>query len=205
MRLSFVGLLIAAGIAVTSCAAAPRDEGSSSLRAQSTGAPTPSYSTLPWQPPHIDWDRMDGIRDVVLTPGADPVAVGGLPFTPVKPELGMPIWSVLVSDPAQVPPAGRSVVYVFHFPVGAQFPTDGHVVVREQKADPNEADVFANMAAANADSGQYQLLGINGKPALLLSGHGIGRVLMLDGAVRVDITGPAVSPEEVQALAHLMP
>lgn len=161
--------------------------------------PTPVLSPVPEQL-QTNWDAP--VLAPIETTLTDAAAAGSLGFQAVVPEFGVPPTHVQVSDPLAVPPEGRSLSLLYRFPRGADFPTDGRVLVREQPAAEVTVDVLNNVAKGNAASGQYSMTSIGERPALLISAHGIGRVTMLSRGLTVDVTGPAVSLEEAIKLAQ---
>jgi len=56
---------------------------------------------------------------------------------------------VEVSDPATTAKADQAIAYIYHFPVGAEFPNDGRVRILEYQATISQADleeVAANLS-----------------------------------------------------------
>lgn len=163
--------------------------------------PTPTAVTtmMPWTPLNIDWDNPPGT--VTVPDGTDPGTSGDLPFDPITPHIGTNAWRAVTSDPADTPRADRAATWIFHMPQGPDFPGDGHLIIRESAAEPLTPALIQQIADENAASGQYSAITVASYPALLITGNNVGRVVLLDGDVRVDITGPTVTPQAVRGLA----
>lgn len=197
MRFATIGLALSAagcGSMHPSETTTVRDSGAT----PNPSLPSVIVQHLPSDPKSIDWDHPAYSRSI--PPGADPVAEGALSFTPIVPQLSAPVWRTYVSD-IEIPLGYRAVTYVLHFPVGPLFPSDGRISIREQPVENTTPAVLEEMAVEHAGSGQFTPLNIDGLPALLITGSGVGRVIVLDGPVRIDVTGPAVSPAAAQQLA----
>jgi len=154
-------------------------------------------------PPHVNWDRPfpDGI-DVPLSEASSAKSLqraGHLRYLPVLPDFTSPARLV------QVEPGDESVVFVYDFPHGPEFPSDGRVRVMERPG-LTPSDVVA-MAKGNAKRfpGEVTLLTIAGSIPAQLSTNTklhLGGVVMSINDLWIDIAGPALSPDTARQLAE---
>jgi hypothetical protein len=126
-------------------------------------------------------------------------AQGRLAFDPVVPDWPVSESGVEVSDPATADPAHAAVAFVYEFPTGPDFPTDGRISVIQAPTDQTDADL-RTMVESNGP-GHFRLVTVSGRPAVLIEADGIGRVRLIQSGVVIDITGPAAPPETVVRLA----
>ncbi len=95
----------------------------------------------------INWDAP--LPNGLVTTLARSADVGALAFTPRVPKLSIEPSTVEVSDPATTAKADQAIAYIYHFPVGAEFPNDGRVRILEYQATISQADleeVAANLS-----------------------------------------------------------
>jgi hypothetical protein len=147
----------------------------------------------------VDWDHPRNF--IVVPPSSEPADVAELPFTPLAPSIGSQAWQVVVSDPSRLPENERAVQWIYHMPQGSDFPGDGRLIIEESLAAPLTPELLQQMVAENPYPGEYTALQIGDHPALLIKGGGVGRVILLHGDIRIDITGPRVTPQAVQKFA----
>lgn len=169
------------------------------------GSPAPSMSesagthTAP-AGPKINWDHPEGLDTDLAHAGQ----VGQLPFPATDPGLGRTADVVRVSDPHDTPGRFRQLTMLFHFPVGsAEFPTDGRVLLSESPADI-DATSLSSMAASNDfPDASYELFAHRGGSGLLMinTRNGVGRVILLLGGLKYDLTGPALPASTARLLA----
>jgi hypothetical protein len=105
---------------------------------------------------------------------------------------------IQVEDPAQVPVDDRTVAFVYHLPAA------GTVVVEERSAHLTLAELRRRADAPGVPVDAFQMVPVRATEGLLVSGNGIGGLLWIEGGVLFDITGPSVSPSQVQSLAALV-
>jgi hypothetical protein len=105
---------------------------------------------------------------------------------------------IQVDDPAQVPVDDRTVAFVY------QLPAAGTVVVEERNAHLTLTELRRRADAPGVPADAFQMVPVRATRGLLVSGNGIGGLLWVEGGVLFDITGPSVSPSQVQALAALV-
>ncbi len=153
--------------------------------------------------PLLNWDLpLDAAK---LATVGTARALGKLPFAPVVPSFGLAPQVVQVSDPARVVAADRSVAFVYRFPTGPDFPTNGRVLVKESTATMTNETLRATAAdPAGSAAVKFRMIRVGSTPALLTTSSGAGRVQFVRDGVEYDVTGPAVSPAEVQRLAALV-
>lgn len=152
--------------------------------------------------PLLNWDLPLDVAQLATVGTAR--TAGQLPFAPVVPRFGLLPQVVQVSDPARVVAADRSVAFVYRFPTGPDFPTNGRVLVKESTATMTTETLRAIAAdPAGSAAVTFRMIRVGSTPALLTTTHGVGRVQFVRAGVEYDVTGPAVSPAEVQRLAAL--
>lgn len=152
--------------------------------------------------PAIPWDDPEGL-DTNLSQAA---ATGQLGFPVADPRLGRDPDLVRVSDPSSTPSRNRELIMLFRFPQGSpEFPTDGRVLLTESLADI-DASTLQNMAADTAwgPEAVFQLVTFPGGTGLVMSNTNmnVGRVWLLRGGLKYDLTGPALSPNTARMLAE---
>lgn len=163
---------------------------------------TPTYATTA-NGLGIDWNApiFQGLTSSVESAVHD----GGLSFTPAVPTLVGELAGVQVTDPAVVPAGLRGVALVFNFPIGADYPEDGRLVVQErEELKLSSADLASIAANPPGPHSNFSLTTIAGtdEPALLISsGTGYGRLIFIFKGINFDITGPYVTIESVTAAA----
>lgn len=175
-------------LGLTGCGSEPSEVSTPSAASSPPPTTTPSSTTPPPGPPQINWDHvlLSGIPTTVSSAVQD----GQLSFEPVRPAQPEPAY-VEVTDPTVVAdPAHRGVAYYYDI-AGI-----GRVVLTESPATSSPEDLRA-IADARRDSGEYSILEVDGTPVLLIAANGIGRVRTIRGGIAFDITGPAISPEDV--------
>ncbi|MDX6255090.1 MAG: hypothetical protein QOJ11_1424 [Frankiales bacterium] len=171
-----------------------------------TSPPThPAATTLPAQTlsapqneegPVVDWDaRLTG---GVATSVAQLASVGKLNFPVLIPTFGIPPKRAEVTT-ARTDPVAKRVVLHYDFGVTKAFPVDGRVVVNESPTVMTVADL-TTLGVPNSGL-VNKLITVAGKPAVLLSANGQGRVLFVRDGTLVDIAGPALSPAMAMKLA----
>lgn len=187
--------LVLATIAVVTLSTGCGDPSAQQLR------PAASPSNLP-QPPRrpIDWDHP--LMSHVAATRVTAKAQGRLGFDPVVPNWTVRESAVEVTDPATRGPMHSSVAFIYDFPIGPEFPTNGRVVVVETPTMHTDADL-AKIAESHR-SDEVRVIVVNGRPALLIEGAGVGRVHLIRRGMAIDITGPATSPESVVRLAETL-
>jgi hypothetical protein len=186
-----VVLLIA--VAVVTFSACGTDAGGDRLRASgrpTAAPPTPPRRVIPWDHPLVS--GIPSTRALAKTQGR-------LAFDPIVPAWDVRESAVEVTNPSGRDPAHASVAFLYDFPTGADFPTDGRLVVIQTPTELTETDL-ARIAESNGAE-HFRVIDINGRPALLVEADGIGRVRIIRGGVAIDITGPAAPPETVIRLA----
>jgi hypothetical protein len=161
----------------------------------SLAAPTLSPPQIE-EGPVVDWDaRLTG---GVTTSVGQLASVGKLNFPVLIPAFGIPPTRAEVTT-ASTDPAAKRVVLHYDFGVSAAFPVDGRVVVNESPTVLSVADL-ATLGVPN--SGLVNtLVTVAGKPAVLLTANGQGRVLFVRDGTLVDIAGPDLSPAMAVKLA----
>ena len=162
-----------------------------------TASASSSPPSLPPDGPTINWDTPipDGTTVADIT---EAQRVGELPWTLQLPPFGL--------DPVKIQVANtnafRSVAFVYHFPTGTDFQTDGRVRVLETKADITQQDlldVVKNPPGPPEDFSDITLPG--GQSALLVADSGVARVQFIKNNVQYDVFGPALSSAEAITLA----
>ena len=147
--------------------------------------------------PVINWDSPfpegTDVPDV-----ATARAKGMLAFTPIVPAFNVAPVRIQVENPR----FWHSVVFVFHFPVGKVFPTDGRVTVTETEPDLSNQDILDVIKNPPGPPGDFDIISLGGQQALLIHASGVGRIRFVSNNVDYDIKGPAVSPTEVVKLAN---
>lgn len=135
----------------------------------------------------------------------DAKSVGNLAFDPIVPPYNAPLTTASVSDPANPSVADREVGLVFRFPVGADFPKDGRLFIREKLATPRDDNFAAIAASPPGQSDDFKLITIKARTGLLIQGGGVGRVLFIHRGILFDMSGPDVTPQAVVRLAEEIP
>jgi len=161
-------------------------------------APPSELPVRPRPPRQVDWDHP--LAASVPSSRSQARAHAQLSFDPIVPAWAVPESAVYVSDRSRIPPEHRSVAFVYTFPTGPDFPTNGRVVMVQRRTDETEAS-FDEIVRTNG-SDNFRVIDVKGKPALLVEANGIGRVRMIRNGVLVDITGPATPPASVVKLAE---
>lgn len=153
--------------------------------------------------PAVDWDAP--IPQGVYVRVAEARRVGALPFEPIAPAFSVQP-RVQVTNPDEVAEDDRAVTYIFKFPVGADFPTDGRLVVTEGPTDQTSETLRQIALSHNgkADDGYYDEIVIQDQPALLIHSDTVGRVRFIRTGIYFDITGPAATTAAVTKLATLL-
>jgi len=159
---------------------------------------TASTSVVP-EGPKINWDAPLG--DAKLTSARAAAKDGALTFTPRTPRFSVAPVDVQVSDPAATPPADRAVAYVYKFPIGADFPTDGRIRVLEYATSSSEADLEGVAKNPPGPAEDFAVITIAGHPALLVQADGVGRIQYIQNGIMYDITGPSAPTTVVKKLA----
>ncbi|HEU0132549.1 MAG TPA: hypothetical protein VFQ85_16310 [Mycobacteriales bacterium] len=147
--------------------------------------------------PAIDWDHP--LAAAIRTDRAHARTAGHLRFVPVVPQFAAAERAVEVTDPAVDDGQHGSVAFVYDLPPSDAFPAGGRVVVVEGPTDTTEADIPRIVASNGAE--HFHEVTVGGRQALLIEADGIGRVRIFRNGIVIDVTGPAVSPEAVVALA----
>ncbi len=193
---SLRGALVIAALsgAIVGCGERPAPEGPQVVREAAGPSADPPVGV-----PRIDWDKP--FRDGVGTTTAGAKTAGALTFQPRPPRFAEPPVSILVTNPATTPLDQRAVAFVYRFPTGTDFPTDGRVVVTQTATDLTVANLEATVADPPGPPENFRMIDLAGQPALLIQGDGVGRVRFIRNRVMFDITGPAVSPAVVSQLA----
>lgn len=186
---ALVGVLLATSACGRGDVAGIAHEGGAASRPPSPPAPPPRK---------IDWDRPLGAS--VASRRLHAKSQGRLSFDPIVPRWSVPESAVWVSDVARIPVEHRAVAFVYTFPTGPDFPTNGQVVMLQRRTEETEAS-FEEIVRTNGED-QFRVIQIAGRPALLVEADGIGRVRMIRNGVLIDITGPASPPESVVRLAE---
>lgn len=184
--ISLTGIALVFVLGLTGCGSEPSEVSTPS--AASSPTTTTSSTTPPPGPPQINWDHvlLSGIPTTVSSAVQD----GQLSFEPLRPAQPQPAY-VEVTDPTVVAdPAHRGVAY--YYDVAGM----GRVVLTESPATSSAEDLRA-IADAHRGSGEYSILEVEGAPVLLIAANGIGRVRTIRDGIAFDITGPAISPEDV--------
>ncbi len=181
--------------------AARATEPASSSAVASLAAPTAkTISTSPVdQGPQINWDAPLG--DGKLTSAGAAAKDGALPFAPRTPQFSIAPITVQVSDVATTQPADRAVAYVYKFPLGADFLTDGRVRVLEYATTSTEAELEGVAKNPPGPPEDFAVVTIAGHSALLVQANGIGRIQYIQNGIMYDITGPAAPTAVVEKLA----
>lgn len=183
--ISLTGIALVFVLGLTGCGSEPSEVSTPSAASSPT---TTSSTTPPSGPPQINWDHvlLSGIPTTVSSAVQD----GQLSFEPLRPAQPQPAY-VEVTDPTVVAePAHRGVAY--YYDVAGM----GRVVLTESPATSSAEDLRA-IADAHRGSGEYSILEVEGAPVLLIAANGIGRVRTIRDGIAFDITGPAISPEDV--------
>jgi hypothetical protein len=152
----------------------------------------------PGEAPEINWDRpsRDGL-DIAAGQVANAAAIrqtGSLSFTPIVPKFSTPPTLVQVT-PASLAVELREVAFVYRFPLGPDFPTDGRVMVLEKGHMTPSSIVTMEQSIEEMFPGQATLITIGAGITAMLktSKDGRGEVQMsMPGDVWVDIIGPAI-------------
>ncbi|MDX6228885.1 MAG: hypothetical protein QOI76_2275 [Frankiales bacterium] len=146
--------------------------------------------------PVVDWDAR--LAGGVATSVAQLASVGKLNFPVLIPTFGIPPKRAEVTT-ARTDPVAKRVVLHYDFGVTKAFPVDGRVVVNESPTVMTVADL-TTLGVPNSGL-VNKLITVAGKPAVLLSANGQGRVLFVRDGTLVDIAGPALSPAMAMKLA----
>jgi len=160
-----------------------------------TVSPTAEIASTSLVPegPKINWDAPLGEAK-----GTSPSAVakdGALTFTPRTPQFSIAPVTVQVSHPDQ------AVAYVYRFPLGVDFPTDGRIRVLEYATSSTETDLEGVVKNAPGPPEDFAVLTVAGHRALLVQADGVGRIQYIHNGVMYDITGPAAPTAVVKKLA----
>lgn len=172
-------------------------------RAELAAAPAPSEGGAATAPegPAINWDHP--VPDGVTTSVGLAASAGHLPFAPIVPTVGFGPTTVEVTKP------GDPYVFVgllFKFPTGTnEFPTDGRVRILESPTKLVDADLQAMADNPPGPKDHFKLIALGRGKALLNWNNGIGRIWLIRDGIMIDITGPAVSPDQVQKIAAALP
>lgn len=183
-------LVVACAVAATTLAACGT--------ADTTGLTASPPTSRPHPRPAIDWSRP--LVNGVPSSRAAARTQGRLAFDPVVPRWAVPESAVHVTDPRADDPAHAAVAFVYDFPQGPDFPTDGRVVLLQTPTELTDADLVT-MAAANGAE-HFRIVDIGGRPALVIEADGIGRVRLIRRGVAFDVTGPATPAATVVRLAE---
>jgi hypothetical protein len=161
------------------------------------GRPPSALPVRPRAERPIDWHHP--LAASVKSSRGQARAQGRLSFSPIVPTWAVSESAVYVSDASRIPVEHAAVAFVYEFPTGEDFPTNGHVVMVQRRTDETE-DSFAEIAQSNGTE-HFTVIEIRGRPALLVEANGIGRVRVIRNGVLVDITGPETPPAAVVKLA----
>lgn len=185
---------VAAVLALASgCGSATRSADRLAAAGPAVSTPDPTYQDI-----HTNWDDPEQGSDTILASPADAERNGVLGFAPLIPDLGVPVWRTVVSNRQDV--SRRNLYLVFHFPIGADFPTDGRVVIVERPPGSLDAQAVQDMITGVPNSSP---LNIDGDAGVLLRGDsGNSGAIILVHDVVVEITGPTLTPDLVQRLAQ---
>jgi len=177
---------------------APSPVGQPGVATTAGPEPTIEMSAGPptYLPLNINWDNPEGNATPLAAP-SDAAAPGVVGFRPVIPKLAAPIARTLISPTGDL--AHRSLYFIFHFPSGPDFPSDGHLVVTEYPSSRIDPSGFGDVAAEWPGT---SVITIRGSQALLFNRLGVGRLMMALNDVAIDISGPAVSPQVVRRIAE---
>lgn len=194
------GVLVIAAVSgvVVGCGERPAPEGPQPVV---RGAAAPS-TVLPVAVPETDWDRP--FKDGLQTTTSDARTAGQLSFAPQLPHFVQSPVRIQVTDPAATPQDQRAVAFVYRFPTGVNYPTDGRVVVTQTATDQTVANLDTTVEDPPGPPENFRMIDVAGQRALLITGDGVGRVRFIRSGVMFDITGPAVSPTVVSKLAELL-
>lgn len=175
-------------------------------RSHAAGPATVSATTgrvdpaLPTEVPSINWDQP--VLGGLSTTTTAARRTGRLPFNPIMPTVAGQLASVQVSNPAETPAGSREVALIYHFPLGAGFPTDPRLVIQEHEEPRLTTSDLQAMAAADPEHETMVTLG-GTEPALLMSANGTdGRIMFIFHQINFDITGPDVTKASVLAIAN---
>jgi hypothetical protein len=178
----------AAAAVATMCAACAADR-TQELRVAPADAP------LPVGGPTVNWDKPipDG-QDVDL---GEAKSAGHLRFDPQLPAFGRSPVRIQVADPADF----HAIAFVFHFPTGGDFGSDGRVRVLESDADISEEQLFAVAADPPGPQEDFSVITLGTQRALLVQSNGVGRVQFIRDGVEYDVSGATVTPAGAESLA----
>lgn len=167
----------------------------------SSAAPTGPSTSVPIVPegPKINWDAPLG--DAKWTSARAAAKDGALTFAPRTPRFSVAPVAVQVSDPAATPAADRAVAYLYKFPLGADFPTDGRIRVLEHATTSSEADLEGVVKNPPGPAEDFAVITIAGHPALLVQAEGVGRLQYIRNGIMYDITGPSAPTAMIKKLA----
>jgi hypothetical protein len=147
--------------------------------------------------PVINWDKPLGEGPIVADL-ATAMRVGRLSFTPIQPRFSQPPTSIQVAQK----PNELAIAFVYNFPRGRAFPTDGRVQVLETVAAITSADLLGVIHNPPGPAQDFVDIHLGEQDALLIQSDGIGRVQFIEAGVEFDVAGPALSVAEAQTLGR---
>lgn len=167
----------------------------------SSAPPTSSSTSVSVVPegPKINWDAP--LSHAKWTSATAAAKDGALTFAPRTPRFPNAPAAVQVSDPAATAVADRAVVYLYKFPLGADFPTDGRIRVLEYATTSSEADLEGVAKNPPGPAEDFAVITIAGHLGLLVQAHGVGRIQYIQNGVMYDVTGPSAPTAVVKKLA----
>lgn len=191
--------LVALILVLSACGRLPPEKGPVPVVSAKAGggrlAPAPGGA------PTINWDAP--LVGGVTVSAAQARVQGGLSFAPRVPRFPGPPVRAQVSS-ASTPASQRTLIYIYRFPLSADFPVDGRVIVSEEPTKMTVADLQGIVDHPPGPASDFHMTSVRRKPALLVTGNGVGRLLWIDSGVLLDVSGPAISPPVVQRLAALV-
>ena len=190
-------LILLVSISLSVAAAACADQSTSVDIPAAPGAGGDG-ATGPNGGPPIDWSHP--LKDGVSLTGPA-AAANKVSFNAVDPGIGTPTL-VQMDDPTQVDPSTETVAYVY------SLPSIGTINVEERPAAQGMADnLVARANAFDAEPSpdpsepQFQMVQLGSGQALLVTQGGVGAITWVQGGILFSVTGPTVSPDDVQNLA----
>lgn len=156
--------------------------------------------------PNIDWQRPYGAQAPTFEQFGD--AQEAVEFAPLLPAFAEP--DLIQTTPLDTVSGGQALVMVFTLiPEGTilveEMPA-GDMTVKDLEsiadAHSGEAADSATGSTSEAFVPAYSIVALRGTEGLLVQGRGLGRVVWLEGDVRIDLMGESASPEQLLVLAE---
>lgn len=193
-KIALLGATFAAAVAAAVAVAVAVAAAGQSSAADNSSAPQEQVPQ-----PRINWDKPlpGGVVSSEQTARTD----GRLPFAPSLPRFALHPALVEVTNARTTATSQRAVAYMYRFPLGPGFRSDGRVRVLEYKTQVTESQLEAVAANPPGPAADFRVIRINGHGALLVQGDGVGRVQYILNGIMYDVTGPAVTPAEAEKLA----